>query len=407
MRGGWRVNRTGKRCPAVAPNPFAKDSTVAIADVYGYNFEWTVYDLGCGNDILRDPQAVAQTATAAMLIQIPSSWVATLSRVQDLVAASPMTWIQNMIAKINSDVGAKLWNVWFPITLVAAGAWIILRSRNAQYAETATALGAVLVVLAVSVFLLNYPTKASAAMDKMAASATDLASAPFEGTGSSDAVVRNVMYPQWLQGEFGSATSPTAVKYGPDLYWATHYTWSEYKQIRENAKNVKIIDDRKAAKFKQLAGEIETNDPTAYTHLTGKDSSSRIGAALMAYPFALAAVIYLLIALLMLAIAKVMLQAFVVAAPIAGLLGAHPRGHTILMSVWDLFTAALVAVAKFALFAGLFGLVPQRRVEQRREPGRAAVLAGGDHRHRLRALATLPDTQDHDARPQPKSVLPS
>ena len=50
------------KVPDVAPNPFA-DKTIPISEVYGYAYRWTNYDLGCGNDFVRDPVAVTTTTS--------------------------------------------------------------------------------------------------------------------------------------------------------------------------------------------------------------------------------------------------------------------------------------------------------------------------------------------------------
>ena len=46
-----------------------------ISDVYGWAWRFTNYDLGCGNDFIRDPSAVATTASANFVM----AWMATLT----------------------------------------------------------------------------------------------------------------------------------------------------------------------------------------------------------------------------------------------------------------------------------------------------------------------------------------
>ena len=59
--------------PDVAPDPF-KDPKVPIADVYGFAWRYTNYDLGCGNDFIRDPNAVVST-NAANVAMATSGWM--------------------------------------------------------------------------------------------------------------------------------------------------------------------------------------------------------------------------------------------------------------------------------------------------------------------------------------------
>ena len=53
-------------------DPFAEDSRTTIYEQYGYSgLRWHTYDLGCGPDAARNPDAVIGTALSNWIINIP------------------------------------------------------------------------------------------------------------------------------------------------------------------------------------------------------------------------------------------------------------------------------------------------------------------------------------------------
>ena len=51
-------------------DPFAEDATTTIYEQYGYaGLRWHTYDLGCGPDMSRNPDAVIGTAVSNWIMQ--------------------------------------------------------------------------------------------------------------------------------------------------------------------------------------------------------------------------------------------------------------------------------------------------------------------------------------------------
>ena len=65
------------------------------------------------------------------------------------------------------------------------------------------------------------------------------------------------------------------------------------------------------------------------------------------------------VSLTMMALARLMMPALVIAAPFLALVGVLQvtRGHTALASLWDMFTASILAVAKFGIASAVMTLV--------------------------------------------------
>ena len=69
-------------------DPFAKGSRTTIYEQYGYaGLRWHTYDLGCGPDAARNPDAVIGTALSNWINNIPISMSALTSSVTEEVSA--------------------------------------------------------------------------------------------------------------------------------------------------------------------------------------------------------------------------------------------------------------------------------------------------------------------------------
>ena len=136
---------------------------------------------------------------------------------------------------------------------------------------------------------------------------------------------------------------------------ATHYSWTEVVQIDQNPAARAPIDKVKAAEFKAIAAEVEAKSPSAYEMFTGR--ADRFGPALLGLVITICMGLFALVAFLMILIGRIMMQALLIAAPIAAVLGVLPPGYVVLQKMWGLFTAAILAIAKFVLAAGVMALV--------------------------------------------------
>jgi len=343
------------KVPATAPNPFT-DPKTRLVDVYGYGYQWGTYDLGCGVDIARDPSAVMFTKVANLGWTLPVGAAALLSASRELASWGPFDFLDPLLSSIQSSIKTDLWQVWFPISLLVVGLTVLLKARSAAYAATAQMLGWVALVVAVSAFFLQYPARADHLIGDGMTKIVHTASAPFGAVDVDEQLSREVLYPQWLEGALGSSDSPTAQRYGPDLLWATHYTWSEEKQLRADPSAKRKIDQAKADKFVATAKAVKSSDPGAYGYLTGHRSEYRLTSVLMASLFAWALALFGIIGFLLLALAQLMCRVFVIGFPLAGLVGVHPRGQFVLMRLWGLFTSAVLNAVKFGIATALFSI---------------------------------------------------
>lgn len=339
--------------PASAPDPFA-DPTIPIGDVYGYSWHWSNYDLGCGNDFLRDPGAVTNTATGNLLLSIADAVTAGLASLEQMAKGSPWEWLASSLQGILSALQGPILSLWFPVATLGLAVMVIWRAKKAAYHETAKTAAVFAASVALAVFGLVYPATLSTQVDKAVTTTADITGQTFSAS-PTDAINRESGYRTWLTGAFGDADSPSAKKYGPRLMSATHYTWSDWQRIQREPAAKDSIDQAKAAEFKKIAGQLETEDPTAYEVFTGR--GERTGPALFGIVNVAAMGLFVGVAALMVLFARVTMQGLTLVAPIAAVVGIFPKFHGVLAKLWDLFTASIVAVAKFTLAGGVMAIV--------------------------------------------------
>ena len=339
--------------PDSAADPFA-DKTVPIGDVYGYNWGWANYDLGCGSDFLRDPVAVTNTKSANVVMSMLGGLLAALASLEAMAKSSSLAWLTTVVTGVADKLRGPLLAVWLPLALLGVGALVGFRAKRASYADTLRTLLVVVGVIGMATFALVYPAKASTTVDHAVVGLADAAGKQFSAS-ASDAVVRESAYRTWLTGNFGDADSAQARELGPRLLSATRYTWSDMKRMQADPAAKKQIDAAKATEFKQVAAQLKDKDPAGYETFTGR--GERTAPALLGVVVVLAMSLFIALAMLVVLVSRVMMQGLALGAPLAALLGVLPTHRSVLARLWDLFTASVVAVAKFVVAGGVMALV--------------------------------------------------
>lgn len=339
-------------------NPFA-DPRIPIADVYGLSWSWAVYDLGCTTNALDDPVAVGNTQVANVVLGTGAAGVAVVAVVERLSMASTVDWLYRWVGSVTEAIrpmilGGPTANGpmigLLGIAVIGCGVLLAWRAKRANYADTMKAAGIVTGCVALAVFTLVVPAKASEVADTGVKEVSKIAGSAFNAS-LSDGANRQALYRSWLAGSFGDPDSQAAKDLGPRLMWATHYTWAEWDQVQNDPKARAELDKKKSAEFKKVGEELKRVNPSGYEAFKGK--GDRIGPAMFGVVAAFVLGLFALIAYAVILFARVIMQVLVIAAPVATVAGVLPPGYTVLMRLWDLFTGALVAVFKFVLAAGI------------------------------------------------------
>jgi len=344
-------------------DPFAPNAKTTIYEQYGYaGLRWTTYDLGCGPDSARAPDATAGTAVANWLFLVPKAAVAFTNAVIE-VALRPtfLGEFDPLVSNVSDVLYRTLFSNWVPLVLLATGALLIWRARRANLASSTAAVGWAAFIMVVATALFQWPVEAGRAADASVTTTLTVVngglarSGGVSQTASEKAAASNthqsLLYQAWLAGTFGESESDTASIYGPQLFDATALTWREAQILRQDPVRGKSIVDDKRKKFADVAQKVKDADPDAYEYLTGKRSETRVGYALLAICGALFALPFLLGAFLVVLASFLVIRFAVMLFPAFATLAVFPAMRGVVTAVGSLVAAALINGVIFGVAA--------------------------------------------------------
>lgn len=317
--------------PDTASNgdPFAQGSSTTIADVYGYGYRWQDYDNGClpgGSQV-----AGVMTGIGNFLLAMSASVNAFTHGTLGLVV-NP-TWLEPLdqtLTQATQAVKEGMWTPWLVPVMIAVAVMLLIAAARSNLSKVVTSFGWALIVLVATTYLMSYPVSSAQAVDGLiGASITGGANAMPGAESSStpqqalnaqfNTVNEHTLYSAWLEGTLGSSTNELARNYGPDLFKASHLSWSEAATVENDPAAGKAIIEQKKNLWVETAAKVEQADPAAYQQLTGNqgrwDSAFSLGLqTAITMPFLLVAGVFVVIAYLA-------IRVFVPVAPAIGVFG--------------------------------------------------------------------------------------
>ncbi len=142
--------------PDASPDPF-KDPKVPISDVYGWAWRYTNYDLGCGSDFIRDPNAVASTNIANVAMAGLATMTSAVNSVENMSRSASFEFLKPVVASIADTLDERVLTVWLPLALLVVSVIVGFGATRAIYSETFRRLLVVVVCVALAVFALVLP----------------------------------------------------------------------------------------------------------------------------------------------------------------------------------------------------------------------------------------------------------
>ena len=227
-------------------DPFRPDAKTTVYEQYGYaGLRWTTYDLGCGPDAVRNPDAIVGNAIANWMMQVPLALSAlTGSLTKFAFHPSFLGTFDPIIMKVSQALNDSLFSAWVPMIIALTGGLIVLKAKRAALASTAAAIGWSLFVVLLATAVIRWPIAAGHVVDQTVTQTLGATISKMDGgstaTDPGTTVASNIqaaiLYRGWVAGEFGSADSATAKKYGPQLFRASALNWAEREQIEKDAR---------------------------------------------------------------------------------------------------------------------------------------------------------------------------
>ncbi|RJQ80557.1 hypothetical protein D5S17_07400 [Pseudonocardiaceae bacterium YIM PH 21723] len=325
-----------------------KDSVYREVGYSGLN--WYTYDLGCGPEGVTNPNAYLDTWSGNQVFNIAKVMVGTTNSLHaELTDGTLLKPLDDMITTGSNALYNTVFTPWFGI---AALILAIIMFRSIWRGDLATisrkglwAMAGLWVATATYLTPLIY----TSLLDEILVKGTAQVQSGFlseAGLSTSENSLptllhENVVYRNWLRGEFGSPDAPQAKDLGRDLVRAQSWTVEEVRNNQDAGS-----PDEKKKKFEEIASKTGST----YGYFKGTEGS-RLGTGFLALLQALAFTLFQLLAKASILLGQVLLRVLILTGPIIGLIAI--LYHDILRTVGRMVGSALLNVLVLAAMAGL------------------------------------------------------
>jgi hypothetical protein len=371
---GWFAER---------PASSTKPGPQGIYSEYGYaGYSFTTYDLegGCAATLI-DPEYKFETTVANGEFMIATAIIGASNALRER-AWDPEAlwgWADPLVDQATKAVYQKVFSVFGVITLCVVGLYLIWRSRQADMGSATTTAGWAILVMVGVTAIAAWPVRSANLADatlvttlgvvhdavgpRAANTPAGTCDDPTPGAcddnrppavRASDTATDTMLYRNWLRGILGSADSETALKYGRALYDARSLSWQEAARLRTNPNDREATLDLKKQQWKDVAEQIKTEDPEAYTYLQGVNGMDRVGSGFIAMLAAAMFAMFDLTASLLVLLGFLVFRWAVIAAPILGTVGMLRPASSGLRRLVNAVVAAVFNIAIFGTGAAIY-----------------------------------------------------
>ena len=319
-------------------------------DEVGYaGLVWNTYDLGCGPQGVTNPNALVDTWLGNELFNLAKNVVGITNGLHySLLGTGLVAPLDDLISTGTVALYDSVFTPWFG---VAALILAVLLFRYIWQGDLATigkrtmwALAGLWLASATYLTPLLY----THALDEVVIKGTSAVQAGFLQNVGVDRVNAlptllhdQVVYQNWLRGEFGDPEGPQAQQLGRELLRAQAWTKQEVRAGLDAGS-----PEPKKQAFENVAGRMGS----AYGTFQGVEGS-RVGASVLALLQSFAFASFQLIAKVAILLAQVLLRVIVLAGPLIGLVAL--LNQQILRAVGRVAGAAMLNVLVISAMAGL------------------------------------------------------
>jgi hypothetical protein len=393
---------TGFTSLFVSAPPVHPSKPATRFDTYGYaGLSWDMYDDGCGGPMLREPSGTIGTTIANWIFDASKTIVSASVALTNAVAhPSFLKSLDPLVSQLEARLHGQIYLAWLLPMLALSGLLAFAYVRRNQMGNALTSLGWTLLVMGCTAVIFAAPLALAHAADNGLTKAIGFGTGQLTGSTSADPsetfgslTEDRMLYPFWLQGEFGTTSSPSAQAYGARLYADKALPWSYQQKVEkpqpiahvcEDSDQLCIAEhpgwkvctgancahptpdpaklgpmDKRQADWKSTADKIKGTDPTAYAVLTGHNSDPRIAASIFSLLTVLCSMPFILASSLLVLAAFVIVRVALMFAPIIALVSlpyrlrhvAQNAGRTTALAVvnaavfWVLMSVAIVVVS--------------------------------------------------------------
>ncbi|TQM15988.1 hypothetical protein [Pseudonocardia kunmingensis] len=315
---------------------------------------WHNYDIGCGGAALN-PATTTDTWLGNQTLNVAKFAVGGVNWAHYLIAdgGELLSPLDQLISDGTRAMYDAVFTTWVGVALLVLAVVLLLLALRGDLArQTQRAAFAVAALVVGSAAYLAPVDWAKAADGLLLDGVTQMQEGFLGqiGLGNRDTLptvlVDQVIYQNWLRGEFGSPDVPQAQELGRDLLRAQTFTINEVAEGRDTQQ----LAEQKKAEFTALADRMGDR----YPYFQG-ESGSRIGAGILSVVQALCIALFQLLSKVLVLVAMLLLRLMVMTAPAVAVVAIlKPE---ILPALLRVAGAAIVNTLVVGALAGLHALL--------------------------------------------------
>ena len=275
---------------------------------------WHNYDIGCAGAALN-PATTTDTWLGNQAFNVAKFVVGGVSWSHYLIAdgGELLSPLDQLISDATRAMYDAVFTTWIGVVLVVLAVILLVLALRGDLARQTQRAALAVAALVVGSAAYLAPVDWAKAADGLLLDGVTQMQEGFlgpVGLGTRDTLptvlVDQVIYQNWLRGEFGSPEVPQAQELGRDLLRAQTFTKAEVAEGRDTQQ----LAEQKKADFAALASRMGDR----YTYFTG-EAGSRLGAGLLAVVQALCVALFQLLSKVLVLVAMLLLRLMVMTAP--------------------------------------------------------------------------------------------
>lgn len=338
------------------PAPIGVGAPGSVYDEVGYAGQvWWTYDLGCGPGGARDPAASTDTWLGNQVFDVAKLIVGGVNWAHYLIArgSNLLTPLDSVIQTGTRAMYEAVFTTWVGVALAALAAILLVLAMRGELSQQARRGFIAVLALGLAAAAYAAPIQWSRALDGVLLDGVTAMQQGFlhqVGVGDQNTLptvlTDQIVYSNWLRGEFGSADVPQARDLGRPLLAAQTFTKVEVATGQDGQAQA----DAKKAQFTDVANKVGDR----YSYFQGR-SGSRVGAGALALIQAACIALFQLMSKVLVLVSMLMIRLLVMVAPALAVVALlKPE---VLPAMLRIGGAALVNTLLVGALAGLHSLL--------------------------------------------------
>ncbi|HEU0127082.1 MAG TPA: hypothetical protein VFQ48_00520, partial [Pseudonocardiaceae bacterium] len=327
---------------ALDPTPLEAGTPGSVYREVGYaGLVWHTYDLGCGPSGLRNPDAVIDTWTGNLLFNVGKVIVGASNGLHYALADQGLLApFDDLIVSGTVGLYDSVYAPWFGLIAVLLAIVLFRSIWRGDLATVSRRAGWALAGIWLAAATYLTPLLYTQVLDEVLVQGSNQVRTGFlaeVGVEQRDALPtllhEQIVYRNWLRGEFGSPDGPQAQQLGRELVRAQAYTKDEIAAGADDPSSG--VAERKKQEYEAIAARTGS----AYGYFQGIDGS-RIGVGFLAALQSTMFAQFQLLAQAALLLAQIVLRVVILLGPVIGLVAV--LYHELLRGVGRAVGAALL-----------------------------------------------------------------